>query len=461
MDYKKKLILNEFDRQKSKECTESLKNLQKAHKNDQVGLKILDQIGSYIAHNLVDKKDDSVRANKDLIELMKTSILKRGRVVLVENLFALKYPDQEDKRDENYNEIAVGLQVNTIRKDIPNFVWTYGIIKVPPMPGMKDYSVEKRYSCCVTERVNGVSFSTYGKNTTFFDRFLMYSQIWFALLYANKKTGFTHNDLHMGNALVVSLDKPITIEYPEVDIKTDKLIKIIDFGRSFTYSADKERRIIGRSIPGQTIRLKPNYFYDAYFILQRSCSDQLDDPEVDMFMKFFRIKPTGKLYDDMKIVGNNTYSMSKWIDLIFNCPSGKKLLKRKSATVEDVTDDQKYLPIPKAILPPDYTFDILKKYLEIKDRRDTQMVRNQIFIEEKRIARLISLRSLLKKKIHLPNTLRLINPNDHPETGQNKLLDDLEAIIRLSESVVLEKNLENAIEIYRQRLDFLNHWLIF
>ena len=90
------------------------------------------------------------------------------------------------------------------------------------------------------------------------------------------------------------------------------------------------QEVIGRVIQSQSIALRPNYFYDCYFILERTLGhEDFTNPEVNLFLKFFRIKPSGKLYNDMRVIANNSYSIDAWLDLIFSCPSGKKYLRRK------------------------------------------------------------------------------------------------------------------------------------
>jgi hypothetical protein len=294
------------------------------------------------------------------------------------------------------------------------------------------------------------------RGKSFYERFLIYAQIWFSLLYANRKIGFTHNDLHAGNVLIIDLEKPITIEYPETTIKTKELAKIIDFGRSFTFSADKDKKVIGRAIPSQSIRLAPNYFYDCYFILQRTLStEELNSSEVKMFINFFSIIPSGSLYQDMRVIANKSYDVNKWLNLIFNCPSGKKLLKRNTNKHEEI---QEIVLPSKEQLATDHTFEDLRKYLDKYDYRDLPIVKKQIDIEEKRINRLVSLRAILKNKEGLPIPLKFWNPDTQLESQQNYYISKTEEIIKLSESLSLTKYLENLIEIYRKRLDYLSRW---
>lgn len=461
MDYKKKILHNEAKRLISLGHPDNLNKISTIHKNDPLNLKILDKLGNYLYSKLVSggKESEFPKATDEMNQLLRSAFIKRNRILLLGDYLAVKFPDLKDQRDENVHEAAVGLQVNTIRKILPNFVWTYGIIKCYPTSAMKDYNSKESYKCCITEKVNGVSFSLWGKRKSFRERFLVYVQLWLALAYANREIGFTHNDLHMGNAIVISLPNEITIDYEQTTIVTRELVKIIDFGRSFSYSADGTKTVIGRPIPSQSIKLEPNYWYDAFFILRQSVHDEeRHDPEVRRFINFFNIQPTGKLYSDMRQIVQRRYDFGKWLDLIFNCPSGKALLKRKHAI-----PIEKQLAVVKSVeripLLPDFHFENLKQYLSVHDYKDTPLVHEQIAKNELRIKRLIIIRDNLKNKELLPANLKILNPDDYPESKQEQLVTYLEELGIISNTIQLKKHLNFAIEKYRQRLDVLFHWL--
>lgn len=466
MDYKKKILHNEVKRLISLGHAGSLNKIAAIHKNDPLNLQIVDELGTYLYRKLASRGTESEfpKATDELNQLLRAAFIKRNRILLLGNYLAVKFPDLKDLRDENVHEAAVGLQVNTIRKVLPNFVWTYGIIKCHPTSAMKDYSAKESYKCCITEKVNGVSFSLWGRRKSFRERFLIYVQLWLALAYANREIGFTHNDLHMGNAIIINLSDAITIDYEQTTIVTSELVKIIDFGRSFSYSTDGTKTILGRPIPGQSIKLEPNYWYDAYFILRQSVHDEeKNDPEVKRFINFFGIHQTGKLYDDMRQIVQKKYDFNKWLDLIFNCPSGKALLKRKQLTSAAHVSGEKQLAVVKSVeripLPPDFHFENLRQYLAVHDYKDTPLVQTQIAKNELRIKRLITIRDNLKSRELLPTDLKILNPEDYPESKQEQIVTYLEEIGNISNTIYLKKHLNFAVEKYRQRLDFLFHWM--
>lgn len=459
-EYYKKLLAIEAKRLNAIGSADKIQKISSVHKNNPTNVRVLEKLGTYVYQKLALGGDENnfPKASDELNGMIRSGVVKRNRIVLIDDYLAVKYPDQDDKRDENVHEACVGLQVNTIRRTLPNFVWTYGIIRCNPLQSMKGYTNERKYKCCITERVNGVSFSLWGRTKSFREKFIVYVQLWLALAYANREIGLTHNDLHMGNALIIHLPEPITIDYEETTIKTSELVKIIDFGRSFAYSTDGTRTPIGRPIPGQSIRLAPNYWYDAYFILQRSIrNDEKKDPEVRKFIDFFDIHQTGRLYDDMRMIVTKTYNFDTWLDLIFNCPSGKALLKRK--IVERKIETPRIQAPEKINLPSDFHFEAFKKYLETHDYRDSNKVNEQIHKNENRVKRLIALRALLKNRGPLPSDLKILNPDDFPESKQEKIVAYIEEIVTVSQSIHLKRHIEFAIEKYNQRLDFLLQWL--
>lgn len=462
MDYKRKILNEEAKRLIGLGSSEPLTKIAHIHKNNPLNIRILDKLGNYVYRKLATNGSESSfpYATEELVALLKAGDVKRNRIILLGDYLAVKYPDLEDTRDENVHEASVGLQVNKIRKVLPNFVWTYGIIKCPPIASTKGYNANRKYKCCITEKVNGVSFSLWARRKSFYERFLIYVQIWLALAYANREIGFTHNDLHMGNALIIHLNEETTIEYEQTTIKTKDLVKIIDFGRSFAYGSDGT--VLGRIIAGQSIRLAPNYWYDAYFILQRSIrEDEKKDPEVKKFIDFFGIHQTGRLYDDMRQIVQKTYNFDKWLDLIFNCPSGKALLRRRHVQTQRV-EAPPLAPNPareRITLPADFHFDVLRKYLEVHDFRDMNLVRRQIIVNEARVNKLTTIRDNLKNRIALPSDLKILNPDDYPESKQEIIVSSLGEIANISNSLHLKRHLDFAIEKYRQRLDFLFKWL--
>ena len=382
---------------------------------------------------------------------LKNADLKRDRVYLIPGVIAVKFPDREDFRDENVSEACVGLQVNSLRKECPNFVWTYGIARLSPPRQMKGYSMDKEYLCVLTEKIDGISLTQFSNKKSFQELFPIFVQIWFALAFA-RKIGLTHYDLHSGNAIIVELKKPMTIHYPYGSITTQHLVKIIDWGRSFVFSSDEKRVPIGRIIRGQNVRLVPNYFYDCYFILERTLpTSSYKEGEVSRFLKFFDVVPSGKIYTDMQKVANTEYDWEKWLDLIINCSSGKKYIR---PTISKVSTSIRNLE-------NDFTFNQLRQYLNIWNNSDTSLVKKQRVLEEQRLSKLINSRQFLTEDSTLPVAIHFKDPDLRAESVQDQFVELKVKIIEGSHSKQMTDDLERMIDIYRRRVEYLNRWLSF
>lgn len=158
------------------------------------------------------------------------------------------------------NEYLVGLIVNTLRSDIPNFVYTYGIIMDSGHYTIKDRTFilsrgQQSHLLCTEYISNAVALSNLRADTiglvtidntvhvyTGSDLFrLILLQLLCAILYAYSTVGFIHRDLHGENVLVVILPEvraiPIMIpiqngQFTKQYILTNVLVMIIDYGQS-------------------------------------------------------------------------------------------------------------------------------------------------------------------------------------------------------------------------------------
>lgn len=390
------------------------------------------------------------RVNSDFTKILEGGKIKKERVILVSGFLAVKFPDNTDI-DNIMQEVLIGFQVNIIRKIIPNFVWTYGIIHCKPTRELLTYFKNKEYLCYVSEKIEGISLWKFSIGKTFQELFLIFVQVWFALAYANKEIGLTHYDLHAGNVIITKTHQPIKITYPWGTIKTNYLAKIIDWGRSFAY--DQKKRPIGRVIHSQNVYKKPNYFYDSFFILVKGTPQkERDNTEAKQFFNFFGIDITDSIYKDIRKLVQKTYNFEKWINLILNCPSGKKYITQEK--LKDVKlKDEKPIEIEKKILKEDYTFNELKDFLE-EELRPELMIK-QKNIEEKRIKDLEETRKFLIEEGNLQNKLIIQDLNKKPESFQQTFIEKRKKIYEISKLSILQKDLDAIIEIFKRRLDFL------
>lgn len=138
------------------------------------------------------------------------------------------------------HEAFVGHHLNTLRDEIPNFVWTYG------------YQNDSLF----LEKLEGVPLMNVP------DNFFSYrDQVYCALQMAYERFKFTHYDLHTGNIMIVKVsDTPFYIKYhfnnqDHYVFCPGKIAVIIDFAQSYI-------EIDGH---GYGSPIKVNYLTDAMF----------------------------------------------------------------------------------------------------------------------------------------------------------------------------------------------------
>ena len=143
---------------------------------------------------------------------------------------AIKSSSNIDKIKEHIHETFISVNcINKLLKDIPNFVYIFGIYKKN-----NSYNV-------ITEFIEGKTFQEYIKSDEFnFKEYLMIlSQLSLALQYAQEKIGFVHYDLTVWNIIIKRLEKPIEIVYSVnnkiIKIKTKIIPIIIDYGKSHIF----------------------------------------------------------------------------------------------------------------------------------------------------------------------------------------------------------------------------------
>lgn len=143
---------------------------------------------------------------------------------------AIKSSSNIDKIKEHIHETFISVNcINKLLKDIPNFVYIFGIYKKND-----SYNV-------ITEFIEGKTFQEYIKSDEFnFKEYLMIlSQLSLALQYAQEKIGFVHYDLTVWNIIIKRLEKPIEIVYSVnnkiIKIKTKIIPIIIDYGKSHIF----------------------------------------------------------------------------------------------------------------------------------------------------------------------------------------------------------------------------------
>jgi hypothetical protein len=165
---------------------------------------------------------------------------------LQNNIFVIKAPRNPNNM-ELLHEMFVGLQLNKLRSEIPNFAYVFGGFKcAPPIIDKKTKEVE--LWCSNTENVvnyviyenivPSISMDDFSKKCIF-DQFCnRLFQLCYSIDLANKKFDFTHYDLHAGNVLnrTTNYDQFYIPYLTEKGVReyllTDGIATIIDYGIS-------------------------------------------------------------------------------------------------------------------------------------------------------------------------------------------------------------------------------------
>jgi serine/threonine protein kinase len=127
-------------------------------------------------------------------------------------------------RRELLCEYVVGLYLNKLRDEIPNFVYTY-------------YYEEAKQPCLYVEKIgNGETFSTAILHLSEEEIANIILQVLLSITTAQHRFGFIHHNLTPDNIIIQSTPSPITLQYVIGDqtynIKTNLIAKIIDFSQS-------------------------------------------------------------------------------------------------------------------------------------------------------------------------------------------------------------------------------------
>jgi hypothetical protein len=153
----------------------------------------------------------------------------------------------------------------------------------------------------------------------------------------------------------------------------------------------------------------------------------------------------------MQKVANTEYDWDKWLDLVVNCPSGKKHIRPTISKISKTVRN----------LEKDFSFNQLRQYLNVWEASDIPLVKKQRNIEEQRLSRLVGVRQFLAENSTLPVPIFFKDPDVRPESVQEQFVDLKVQIIEKSRSKHMTEDLEKTISIYRGRVEYLNRWISF
>lgn len=217
--------------------------------------------------------------------------------------------------ENSVHELFIGLILNALKKDIPNFVFTYGAINcsIPIDPNSSIFTYcknsEEQSLYIMLENINSsITLRNYIKSGCNLQEFLnVFMQILYSLHHANKNYDFTHYDLHSANVLIRKYNNYFAIKY-ETEygieyLKTNILATIIDYGFSHIYYKNKHYGVYNSKNIG-VYHNSSYYMFDVYKLLGFCLYDALEYNKIlyDEIIKLFRFfNKSDNLTDAIKI----------------------------------------------------------------------------------------------------------------------------------------------------------------
>ena len=265
----------------------------------------------------------------------------------VKNMFVIKVPKSE--RNDLLHEFLVGMELNSLRRYIPNFSYVFGGFRCSSTVLREESNILGRpvdrspVNWCNNSGSNveyivyeniapAVELSEYVKSCTF-EQFLdKYLQILYSLLLAQDLKNFSHNDLHTDNILIRKMDQNVSIPYTTEKniieyVNTDGIATFIDYGLSMIKLSDEKSSGSGKSIGVYGLEKAGLYgdtlipLYDAYKILMFSLFNMLINKNHDCLGK------CEKLFRFFNRSENMSEFLKKHRNGLFTLPLNSKTIK--------------------------------------------------------------------------------------------------------------------------------------
>jgi hypothetical protein len=184
--------------------------------------------------------DIKLLSNKSVEGIVLTEGLKFS-----DDTFVVKY-SKGSSSDDLLHEYFIGLELNSLRKYIPTFMYAFGMFKC----GVKEKIINKKdiipISICsdetnvksllILEKIDGQPFEDVLKFLNVNEIMEIIIQLFIGLKFANERLEYCHLDLHFKNILIKHFKVDQIVKYPynglDVFIKTKNIPIIIDFGFS-------------------------------------------------------------------------------------------------------------------------------------------------------------------------------------------------------------------------------------
>lgn len=268
----------------------------------------VDRLGRPINRDIISGYDTNIPATRMVIssiEHLSTSgafgDIWRTLVLGSKSIALLKTSKKTLEDDFIVHEFFIGYCLNKLRGEVPNFMYVYGMFRCqnpdtglhnrqvcPPVPYNKDwdeYGTDDRDHLIMEYIRPGFPLGSIVGRMNFIRFMGLYLQAVAACAVAYHRIKFTHYDLHDGNVLIQETFDlkeyyiPYTFEGITIYIKTQLIVKIIDYGHSHVSGAETVDGIsTGRQLNFGNINqsdmyyrqaFAPNVFYDIYMLAGR------------------------------------------------------------------------------------------------------------------------------------------------------------------------------------------------
>lgn len=237
-----------------------------------------------------------------------------------DKLFIIKGP--RSKSSDLAHEAIVGLALNPLRAQIPNFSWVFGVIRCSLPITDKNQLVSwcnpnDPVTYVVYERVPGVSLKEFISTCSveqFIDVFL---QICEAEHVAYRHCQFTHYDLHYDNIIIRPLSEESTIAY-EIGNNTyyhstSNVATFIDYG--FSHAVYQGEHFGRYDFQGFSVLPERGYpIFDIFKLLCFCLQDSLKNGSVlsnimIQILSFFTKEPAQKVISELGVESGIYYSL--------------------------------------------------------------------------------------------------------------------------------------------------------
>lgn len=209
----------------------------------------------------------SVKFNINKINIVKTYVMyKTNKSIIFSTITDYKKHFVLKKSLNKHNEYIISSYIcNYLRKDIPNFVYCFGI----------------HGDCLVYEFINGITLNNYIKFCSLGNFLNIFRQVLFSLDYAWKRYKFTHYDLQTSNIIVKNIENNIVINYDDKKVFTNNIAVIIDYDTSFGIVNGKKSSRQRISCP----------FFDLYMFINSCLTDSYGviNDYLNKVAEFFKI----------------------------------------------------------------------------------------------------------------------------------------------------------------------------